>query len=208
VTATAAQRATNVVREMITGRELLPGQQMRQEELSRSLGLSRSPLREALRALESEGLVRHVPNQGYFVSRLDADELRQVYLMRRLLETDVLRSLPRQSRDQLARLRTANDLVATAETTPDALAANRGFHFAIFELSPLELVVQHVERLWTLSEPYQAAYLLLPETRARIVREHGALIRALRQHDLKQLVAVANAHRAASERAVLTLLGS
>jgi DNA-binding GntR family transcriptional regulator len=203
---TATQRATEGVRAMIRRHQLAPGQQVRQEELAERLGLSRSPLREALRLLESEGLVRHAPNQGYFVARLRADELRQVYRMRQLLETELLRSLPRPRRDELARLRALNDEVRAADGVAAVLDANQRFHFALFAPAQLDLVAAQTERLWNLAEPYQAAYVALPAARAQIVREHDGILRALAAYDVERLVDLADAHRAASEDAVLALL--
>jgi DNA-binding GntR family transcriptional regulator len=86
------------------------------------------------------------------------------------------------------------------------LSANRGFHDALFALSPLDLVVAQVRRLWNLSHPYQATYLWLPDTRDRVVEEHEAMIDALRQGDRRTLVKLADAHRAAAEATVLGLL--
>ena len=204
--ASAAEHATASLRTMIMEDELSPGHHVRQEALSDRLGVSRSPLREALRALESEGLVRHVPNQGYFVVRQGAKELRQVYLMRRLLETEVLRSLRAPDRATLAELRSREAEVRQALTSGNlagVLPANRRFHFALFDLSPLSLVVAQVGRLWNLSGPYQATYVSQPAVRARIVTEHRAMLAAYRAHDVDRLVALADAHRSAAEESVL-----
>jgi DNA-binding GntR family transcriptional regulator len=203
VTVTAAQRATDELRSMILQRRLAPGQQLRQDLLAWELGLSRSPLREALRILESEGLVRYSPNQGYFVTRLDADDLRQVYLMRGLLERALGAALPEMPVEPLEEL---NAEVRNAGSVPDLLAANRRFHFAIFAASGLDVVVQQLDRLWNLSEPYQAAYVAQPGVRERIVEEHAEMIDAIRSGDLERLTALTDAHRGASEASVLAVL--
>ena len=77
---------------MIVRRQLAPGTQIRQVELAAQLGLSRSPLRQALSALETEGLVTHEQQRGYFVARMSVDHLSQIYRMRELLETELLRT--------------------------------------------------------------------------------------------------------------------
>jgi DNA-binding GntR family transcriptional regulator len=205
VTVTAAQRATEELRSMILQQRLAPGQQLRQDLLAWELGLSRSPLREALRVLEAEGLVRYSPNQGYFVTRLDVDDLRQVYLMRGLLERALVGALTEVPVAALERL---NAEVRDAASVPGLLAANRRFHFAIFEASGLDVVVQQLDRLWNLSEPYQAAYVAQPGVRERIVQEHEEMIEALRTGDLDRLAALSDAHRGASEASVLAVLPS
>jgi DNA-binding GntR family transcriptional regulator len=203
VTVTAAQRATDELRSMILQQRLAPGQQLRQDLLAWELGLSRSPLREALRILESEGLVRYSPNQGYFVTRLDADDLRQVYLMRGLLERALVAALPEMPVEPLEEL---NAEVRDAGSVLDLLAANRRFHFAIFAASGLDVVVQQLDRLWNLSEPYQAAYVAQPGVRERIVEEHAEMIDAISSGDLERLAALTDAHRGASEASVLAVL--
>ncbi|MBL7499149.1 GntR family transcriptional regulator [Frankia sp. CNm7] len=204
----ATAKATSALRDMVMRRRLMPGQQLRQEQLADRLNLSRSPLREALRILETEGLVRYVVNQGYFVAEFDESELRQIYLMRRLLETELLRTARRPTEEDLAALRAHNQVVeagGTAGSITQMLVANRRFHFALLGLSPLRLVRREVERLWHLSEAYRAGYLWLPETRARIVAEHAMMIDALAAFDIDRLVHTAEQHRSASEQTVVGL---
>jgi DNA-binding GntR family transcriptional regulator len=205
----ATARAVRTLRDMVMSRRLGPGQQLRQDGLAEAIGLSRSPLREALRILEAEGLLIHVPNQGYFVVRLRSSELRQIYLMRRLLETELLTTLRRPSATELSELRRENQRIQDSVSDSrlaQMLRANRSFHFGIFALSPLELVTREVERLWHLSESYRAAYLWLPATQEKIVADHVAMIAALESHDIKRLIAVADRHRSTAETAVVGLL--
>lgn len=205
----ATARATNAVRDMIMRGRLMPGQQLRQELLAEKLKLSRSPLREALRTLETEGFVRYVVNHGYFVAKFNAFELEQIYLLRRLLETELLKTMRRPTDVDIATLRAHNDEVEAgvkAGSIAQMLRANRQFHFTLLGMSPLTMVFREVERLWYLSEPYRAGYLWLPETRSRIVTEHNAIIDAVTAHDLDRLVSAAEQHRHASEQTVLSLL--
>jgi len=74
-------------------------------------------------------------------------------------------------------------------------------------MSSLGIILHEVERLWQLSESYRAGYLWLPDTRARIVAEHNAMIDALADYDLDLLVEKSEQHREASEEMVLSLLG-
>ncbi len=203
---TATQRATDAVRSMIVRRSLAPGQQVRQDGLAEELGLSRSPLREALRALESEGLVRYAPNRGYVVTRLSDRELRQIYLMRMLLEPAVLRSIAAPAPGVLEQLALINDEVRDAGPGAELLSANRRFHFAIFALSDLDVVVEQLERLWNRAAPYQAAYVAQPLVRGRIVAEHAAMLEALKRDDLTALIEIADGHRAVAEATVLATL--
>ncbi|WP_045879925.1 GntR family transcriptional regulator [Pseudofrankia sp. DC12] len=204
----ATAKATTALRDMVMRRRLMPGQQLRQDQLAEQLNLSRSPVREALRILETEGLVRYVVNQGYFVAEFNAAELQQIYLMRRLLEAELLRTARRPADDDLAALRAHNAAVTAggeAGSITEMLVANRRFHFALLGLSPLLLVRREVVRLWHLSEAYRAGYLWIPETRDRIVAEHLAMVDALADYDLGRLVDIAEQHRNSAERTVLGL---
>jgi DNA-binding GntR family transcriptional regulator len=207
--ADATARATRALRDLIMRGQLAPGRQLRQEELAVRFNISRSPLREALRSLEIEGFVRHAPNQGYFVVQLSAADLEQVYLMRRVLETELFRSSRRATPADIGSLRELNAEVASAAdagSISGMLASNRSFHFTMFGLSALEMVLRHVERLWHLSESYRATYLWLPETRNRIVAEHDAMIEAIVAGDRRLLIRLADQHRQASQESVLSLI--
>jgi DNA-binding GntR family transcriptional regulator len=204
-----AVQAATVVRDLIVRRVLLPGEKIRQVDLANQVGISRSPLREALRTLESEGIVSYEANRGYVVSRLDRHDLGQIYRMRALLEQDLLRSIRRPDARAVRSIEKHNDRMTEAMEAADVsamLEANRSFHFAIFDLSPLDLFCREIRRLWQLSEGYRATYLWLPETRTRIVAEHAAILSALSDFDPDLLIELTSAHRGASEDVVIGLL--
>lgn len=182
---------------IITG-ELSPGQQIRQETMAEQLGVSRLPIREALRQLTADGLVEHVHNVGYTVARLAESELDQIYLMRAALERETLRALPLFDSATVDEISTLNDEVKAAAERMDFLdmrLRNQAFHFAIFEQSGLDLVVGELRRLWTLAMPYHAVYLYDPEGRARVIREHEEMLDALRAHDNDRLIELMDGHR-------------
>lgn len=198
-------RAVDELRELIVSGELLPGQQIRQEAIAERLGVSRLPVREALRQLTADGLVRHTPNVGFNVTRLSRPEFDEIYLMRRALETELLRSLSPVTESQLAGIVALNDAVASAAESADPVAMqrqNHAFHFAIFGLSPYRLVLAEIERLWTWAAPYHAVYLLSPESRARVVDEHHRIIDALRLGDNEMLARAMDEHRHGAEKQV------
>ena len=187
---------------MIVSGELLPGHPVRQEQLAARLGVSRLPVREALRQLAADGLVCHVPNVGYTVRRLSQEDFDQIYTMRRLLEAEVIRDLPRASDEQLAGIIALGDAVAEAGDRLDVLGMrtqNQAFHFAIFRLSPHPLIVGEIERLWDLAAPYHAIYLYSADGRRTVLAEHAEMIGALREGDNARLTALMEQHRHGSE---------
>jgi DNA-binding GntR family transcriptional regulator len=195
---TSVARVVDEIRAMLRARELTPGQQVRQESLATRLGVSRIPVREALKALESEGVMRHEPHVGYTVARLNIDELAQIYLMRRALESEVLRTLPRLTAAQTKELTSLNEAIAGEVERADVaaiIARNQAFHFAMFGFSGLDLVVSEIERLWRRSEPYRTVHMYDADGRKRIVREHRKMIAALRRGDTEDVVELMNLHR-------------
>jgi DNA-binding GntR family transcriptional regulator len=94
------------LRDLILDGAIEPGAEVRQEELARELGVSRTPLREALRLLEGEGLVEARPHRSIVVSPLSASEIEEVYAMRVLLEATAIRvTVPSMGTSELAHLR-------------------------------------------------------------------------------------------------------
>ena len=112
-----AQEAVLVeVRARILRGDIAPGAPVRQEDLAASLGVSRVPVREALRMLESEGHVTYIPHRGYRVTELDLDDLEEIYHLRALIEDDLARrALARRDADHVDSVRAAHTRLAAAE---------------------------------------------------------------------------------------------
>ena len=202
--------AEDEIRRLILEGQLLPGQKVRQADLAQRLGLSRIPVREALVSLEAEGLVEHLPNSGYTVVIPTAEALSEVYLMRRLLETALLRSVTLPEVD-VERMQTCN--ARLADLDPGASfdyyrALNRDFHDTLFDASPLRLVRKEVARVWTLSEFYRSLYIHEPGADRQVLHDHAEMIAAIRAGDLDTLVAVSDRHRDTTERSMSRVLGA
>ena len=106
------------LREEILRGEVEPGQALRQEELAERFGVSRLPVRDALLRLEAQGLVHVYPNRGAFVVALSADEVREIYEMRILLEGDIIeRAVPRMTAESWRRIDAAH-MPAETDTDP------------------------------------------------------------------------------------------
>lgn len=192
-------RVTSQILGLIASGELGPGQQVRQEALAERLGVSRIPVREALKSLQSLGVVNHTLNVGYFVVRLTLADQQQIFLMRQLLETEVLRRLDRCPPDEAKALRDLNAQIEQAGKDADIARMHdldTEFHFRLFGLSGLELVVDELRRLWTLTHSYRAVRLVDRALRTQLVKEHRSMITALRAGDQDRLVTLMDGHRA------------
>jgi len=189
--------ALRALRQLVIKGELRPGDQIRQDEMAALLGVSRVPLREALRVLASEGLLTHRLHQGYFVAELSVDEFRQIVALLEYLESELISSARWPAADEVAHLRALNARLATAASSSDpseASEANRDFHFAIFRLSPMRLFVSEAERYWDLAEPVRNLHVGTTDYH-EIVTQHDQLVDALAAQDRALTLRVMNEHR-------------
>ncbi len=196
-------------KDLLTG-QLGPGDQIVQESLADRYGVSRVPLREALKTLESEGQVVYFPHRGYFVAELSVDDLLEVYRLRELLEAEALRhAVPTLSDADVAAI---GDLMADIDGAADdedvlaMTAANRRFHFAIFDAAGLPRLSRLLNQLWDATDAYRALYFQERVNRDRVGEEHESMLAALRARDAELLVELHKAHRDHSVGTVRTIL--
>ena len=194
---------------MIVSGELLPGQKVHQSELAERLNVSRIPVREALSTLQAEGVLEHKSNTGYTVTRFSSEDLSELYLMRRLLETEILASIDLGGVDvaELERIQEQVDQAEPSEEGPEFQEANRQFHFRLFSYSPLKRVLQEVDRLWYMSDFYRALYIHEPSSRRKVSEDHGRILQAVRDQDSAELIRASDEHRSATEALVVRRLG-
>ena len=197
--------------DILTGR-LGPGDQVVQELLAERYGVSRVPIREALKTLESEGQVVYHPHRGYFVAELSVADLLEVYRLRSILEAEAIRqAVPILGDDDVDALAELLAEVQTAAGAVDVIAmtaANRRFHFAIFDAAGLPRLSRILRQLWEATDAYRALYFQGPENRDRVAREHTRMLSALRKRDAETLVRLHDEHREHSVGAVSAILAA
>lgn len=194
-TLNSAERVAQAMRTAILRGELLPGEHVRQVEWAGRLGVSRGPLREGMRILVTEHLLSYDLHRGYFVIKLDGHEIEQIYLMRRLLEAEVLHSVRWPEPAEIDVLRgVASDVVddLRAGNVHAALEGARSLYFNLYDLSALELLVREVKRLWSISDVYRSVALRtvrLSDPEAKSLRKmYRQLFACLAQRDPDALV--------------------
>lgn len=195
----------DTLRRLVREGELRSGEHLRQDNIARQLDVTRVPVREAFKTLVAEGLLVHRPNQGHFVATLDADELRQIYWMRNVLEREIARTMILPNNAALKRARQANETMKQRiERGPREVASyNRLFHFTLFDLSPKAFVVQEVRALWDRTDQYRALYLYREGVALRACADHVAMLAALERNDIRRYTGLLREHRSTSERAVI-----
>jgi DNA-binding GntR family transcriptional regulator len=153
------QRVKRELRDGILDGRLAPGLRLGQDALASKFGTSRLPVREALQALEAEGLVTLVQNCGARVAVLDASELAEIYRIREHLEPLAIgESTPLLSDTQIERIR---ELCSATEAAPDVerlLKTDREFHLACYDAAPMPRLLQMIEGFWNTSQQYRRAY--------------------------------------------------
>jgi DNA-binding GntR family transcriptional regulator len=208
---TAQEAVLAEVRRRILAGSLPAGAPLRQEELAAELGVSRLPLREALRVLESEGLVEHAPHRGHRVVALTLADLEETYHLRSLIEDDLARRATiAAGPEHVARMRAAHaelaDLEASVDPDPAALAAaNRRFHWAVLRPGPRADRV--LSGLWDATEAYRARWFAEPGNVRRGADEHSRVVDAVAAGDAEAVVRILAAHRSGAVDALRRRIG-
>lgn len=196
---------------MIMSREIKPGEHVRQGEISERLQVSRLPIREALKVLEAEGQLTYQPHHGYTVAQFSMRELSEIYRMRQLLESELLRrSAPEADNDLIERLDALINEMQSLSESEDLLRfteANREFHTSIFEHADMPQFMRVVKLLWQVSDSYRSLFFNDPSSRGRVQREHRRIVEACRSGDGEEAVAAMNEHRSNAIADLAAVLG-
>lgn len=186
-------------RRLGTG-SLRPGAKLSPDRLARELGVSRVPIREALMTLEGEGQVVYRPRRGFFVVELSLPDLRDIYRMRELLETEAISlAVPRIDAAALERAGAALADADSASARGDLVgyaAANRRFHFEIFSACERRLLIRTIRQLWDATDAYRALYANEERQRARAAEQHREILDGLRRQQSAAVIAAQDRHRA------------
>lgn len=194
----ASAAASEVIREAIIDGRLTPGQRLKEEELARELGMSRTPVREALLLLQSEGLVESIPRRGATVRSYAADDLDDMYQLRAVLEGYAARrAATRISRDDIARLEESCarfDRLRTEDGLRDLVKENLLFHNVILDAAGSDRLVPLVRKVIELPLVYRSFSWYSPEQKLISQHYHRQLTRALAAGDAKRAEMIMTEH--------------
>ena len=173
------------VREAILDGEITPGTTMSQVALADELGISRTPLREALRMLQSEGLVRAEPNRRVRVAAASARDLEELYVIRVTLEAEAIRlAVPRMAAEDIARLEGYNAEMAHFAEVKDYrrwVVPHRAYHRALTEPAG-ERCNALLGQLFDHSERYRRLHIGHGPS-AWATKDHRAILDACKEGD-------------------------
>ena len=185
------------LRDAILHGDYQPGKRIVQEQLATKYGGSRIPVREALRQLESEGLVRLVANTGAWVNSLTLSECSEVYQTRERLEPLLLRySAETLTAEKIHELDALAHRMETSTDGEEFLALDREFHLSMYHGASTSMLRDLVMRLWNTTQPYRRAYTQLvgADNRRIFHSEHHMMVTALRDGDLDLAEQVLSMH--------------
>lgn len=193
-------RVLHEIREAIVDSRLPPGMVINQVSLSKQFGVSRAPIREALRQLEKDGLVTNVPYRGTVVTPLTAHNVEELQSLRRLFETFAAEQFVANGDGQdIDRLERVVQAMREAAAVHDMTALNAmdiAFHTVIIELGDHSLLLETWERYTPLLRRALALRNRENPDAASIVSLHEDLLAAFRLRDLDQIVTCYSRHGA------------
>ena len=183
----ASAAATELIREAIVDGRLPPGQRLKEEELARELGISRTPVREALLILQTEGLVDAEPNRGAVVRSHDAGDLEDLYQLRALLEGYATRraavNITESALESLAASCDRFDELMDSDVQ-DLVKENLFFHNVILEASRSRRVAELVRKVIELPLVYRSYIWYSVDQRRISAHYHRQITKALRSRDV------------------------
>lgn len=170
--------------EDIRSGTLAPGARLRETDLAERLGISRTPVREAIRQLETDGLVIHLPRQGATIRSLDHAEVVELYEMRAVLEGTAARLAARAASDiELAELSALNTELERAPVGAAARELNRVFHRTLIDAARNRFLIKSMSALQKTLLILGPTTLADPDRAISAVAEHAAVLGALRARD-------------------------
>ena len=184
---TISSYALDTIRGEILAGRYPPGSRLDQQALAAQLGISVIPVREGLRQLEAEGLVRIYPRRGVYVAEPSIDEFQEIYLIREVLEELATQlAVPNLSSQALEQL---NDIIQQMER---AIAANdllvlpeldRRFRFIIYDASLHPILLGMLSSLWDRASMYQRLYPRPPGRAPQVLAGHKKILAACQAGD-------------------------
>lgn len=201
------------VRDAILNGVLRPGQMLRQDEVAARLGVSRSPLREALPRLEAEGILVLHPRRGYAVAALDPEQITEVFCLRQLLESELARLAitKRTEADIAAVYGIASEMAAAAEENTEGsrmkwFDLNRQFHETMLIPAARPHHLRALKHSRILTESYIRTETRLTGDLQEAQREHMELAEAFVMANVDKFVKLTYDHSEHTRKRLLSRL--
>ena len=190
-------KVTTKLRDLILRGEFKMGDRLMQEEWAAKLGVSRMPLREALKQLEVEGLVRMEPRRGAIVTPISIDDIEEIYQLRAMLEGEAaVKALPFLDEEDIRDLEELYEQMIQldhSETDMEKyMKMNADFHQIIIEACPWRRIKGYIDTLWKGIPPYTPSVLV--DHLAESHKEHSLMVKYVKENDPIKLKDVIETH--------------
>ena len=202
------QLAHEGIRQLLFNNELVPGQKLSYRMIAEKLGMSLTPVVQALKILEFQGLVRHLPNKGYYTEPLSLQEIEEIYELREVVETSllpkVIANLDARSIDRLTEIldRKAGDDI----DLNTRLVMDRDFHITLSAISNRKIQVQILNNLFDLLYLKYRGSLLFVASQSVVGSQHQLIFDAVLTRDLETATQAMTTHfRTIKAKALATL---
>ena len=205
---TRSEHAYRKLRDAIQEGTLKPGQRVMELELAEWLRVSRTPVRDAIRRLESEGMLHHEPRQGLVVAKLDRTALMELYVMREVLEGTAARLCARHASDmEVIELTELVRMERALAGDYEALARhNRRFHEALHRGAHNRYLEKSLDAVADSIGLLGASQMLMPDRAKTAANEHAELVRAIEKRDPDAAEEAARHHVRSAQRERLKTL--
>ena len=188
----------NTLRQAILKGELAPGERLMEIQLAEKLGVSRTPIREAIRKLELEGLVLMIPRKGAEVAKISEKSLRDVLEVRRSLEELAIElACQRMTDEEIDQLEQRQNAFKNAIHKGNAMniaETDEAFHDVIYLGTGNDKLVQILNNLREQMYRYRVEYLKNPEVYPQLIAEHEELITKITHHEKQEATKIMCRH--------------
>ena len=205
------EKVYSVLKNRILSFELKPGQKIQESEIARELGVSRTPIREALNKLEQEGLIKILSNKGYFVSDVTSKEIEELYEVREAMEILALRAAFRNSHHEdwtrLEQILSNSETGENSDKSANQLFKNsHRFHEEIARISGNQTLQQMLNTICEKIYRLQWMNIFFIDRGKRSYQEHLEIVKSLKHGKIEEAVAATQRHIRYSREEILHLL--
>lgn len=200
----------NTLRQAILRGEMEPGERLMEIQLAQKLGVSRTPIREAIRKLELEGLVIMIPRKGAEVAHITEKDMRDVLEVRSTLEElAVTLACKNVNPEKIDELKSANKVFESAIVSKDVVNivdADVQFHDIIYAMTDNQRLIQIINNLREQMYRYRLEYVKDARTHSILISEHNDIIRKLSEKNVTDARIVVRQHINNQEKGIVRLL--
>jgi DNA-binding GntR family transcriptional regulator len=203
------EMAFQTLKEAILSNRLKPGVLYSEPILAERMGISRTPIREALLDLASRGFIRYVRNKGFRVNELEEKKIQDLFHYRRILEIAILKDItPKIKGETLEHIEPLVNLYAATREPFRHLELDKKFHLYLASLTENQFIINSLDNLKDMTDWVRSKTLLVKNRMERSIQEHAGILKMLNKRDAQGAAKAMEKHLRLAEESLLALLQS